>query len=136
MWFQNQNFGYPHGCLVGKYKPFGKKISFLAWKKTLNTSAQDLKIQWEINFLTFKNTDRNAPNKIFWIEIWTFSFKICFRNQFSTSGSGQTENTQIRVFAQQACFQIFCQIFLVFCQNLSSLCSNYKHHIKYHVSNM
>ena len=31
------------------------------------------------------------------IEILTFSFQICFRNQFSTSGSGQTENTQIRV---------------------------------------
>ena len=37
--------------------------------------------------------------KKFRIEIWTFSFQICFRNQFSTSGSGQTENTQIRVFA-------------------------------------
>ena len=34
-WWQNPNFGDPHGCLVGKYKPFGKKISFLAWKKPL-----------------------------------------------------------------------------------------------------
>ena len=34
-WCQNQNFGDPHGCLVSQYKPFGKKISFLAWKKTL-----------------------------------------------------------------------------------------------------
>ena len=25
MWCQNQNFGDPNGCLVGKYKPFGKK---------------------------------------------------------------------------------------------------------------
>ena len=33
MWCQNQNSGDPHGCLVGKYKPFGKKISFLAWTK-------------------------------------------------------------------------------------------------------
>ena len=32
------------------------------------------------------------------IELWTFSFQICFWNQFSTSGSGQTENTQIPVF--------------------------------------
>ena len=31
MWCPNQNFGDPHGCLVGKYKPFGKKMSFLAW---------------------------------------------------------------------------------------------------------
>ena len=36
-----------------------------------------LKIQWEILFLTFLNTGRNAKKK-FRIEIWTFSFKICF----------------------------------------------------------
>ena len=29
---QNQNIGDPHGCLEGKYKPFGKK-SFLAVKE-------------------------------------------------------------------------------------------------------
>ena len=57
-----------------------------------------LKIQWEIHFLTFLNTDRNAPKK-FRIEIWTFSFQICFRNQFWTLVSGQTENMQIRIFA-------------------------------------
>ena len=45
-------------------------------------------------FLTFLNTDQNAPKKIE-IEIWIFSFQICFKNQFSTSGSGQTENTRI-----------------------------------------
>ena len=33
------------------------------------------------------------------IEIWTFSFQICFRNKFLTLGSGQSENTQICVFA-------------------------------------
>ena len=27
----------PFGCLVGKYKAFGKKISFLAWKKKPGT---------------------------------------------------------------------------------------------------
>ena len=56
------------------------------------------KIQWEINFLTFSNTDQNAPQKKFRIEIWIFSFEICLKNQFLTLGSGQTENTQIRVF--------------------------------------
>ena len=35
----------------------------------------------------------------FRIKIWTFQFQICFWNQCWTSGSGQTENTQIRVFA-------------------------------------
>ena len=37
--------------------------------------------------------------KIIRIVIWTFSVEICFWNQFWTSGSGQTENMQIRVFA-------------------------------------
>ena len=31
------------------------------------------------------------------IEIWTFFFQICFRNQFWTSRSGQTENAHIRI---------------------------------------
>ena len=56
------------------------------------------KIQWEIYFLTFLNTNRNAPKKKFRIEIWTFAFQICFKNQFSTSGSGHTENTRVRVY--------------------------------------
>ena len=56
------------------------------------------KIQWEIHFFTFLNTDQNAPKKKFRIEIWTFSFQICFKNKFLTSGSGPTENTHIRVF--------------------------------------
>ena len=34
-------------------------------------------------------------HKKFRIEIRTFLFQICFRNQFQTLGSGQTENTQI-----------------------------------------
>ena len=45
--------------------------------------------------------DRNSSKKIFRIEIWTFSFQICFRNKFLTLGSGQTENyanTRICVF--------------------------------------
>ena len=46
-----QTLGTPtHGCLGGKYKPFGKKNSFLALKKKINPSAQDMKIQWEIHF--------------------------------------------------------------------------------------
>ena len=57
------------------------------------------KIQWEIIFLTFLNIGRNTSTKKLRIEIWTFLFQICFRNQFWTSGSDQTENTQIHVFA-------------------------------------
>ena len=78
----------------------------------------NFKIQWKIHFFTFLNVVRNSSQKKFRIEIWTFSFQICFRNivflvfqhflyiqkvlkykKFWTSGSGQTENTQIRVFA-------------------------------------
>ena len=36
--------------------------------------------------------------KKFRIEIWAFCFQICFWNQFLTLGSGQNENTQIRIF--------------------------------------
>ena len=43
---------------------------------------------WKYNgtyiFLLFLNTDQNAPKKKFRIETWTFSFQICFENQFST----------------------------------------------------
>ena len=53
-------FGDPHGCLLGKYKPFGKKFSSLAGKKTQKHSAQDLKIHWEILFLTLLNIGQNA----------------------------------------------------------------------------
>ena len=41
--------------------------------------------------------DRNAKKDR--IEIWTFSFQICLCNKFLTSGSCQTENTEIHVFA-------------------------------------
>ena len=59
------NFGAPHGCLVGKYKAFGEKISALAWeKKPLNPSAQDLKIQWETQFSIFLVVDQSAPKKV------------------------------------------------------------------------
>ena len=55
---------------------------FFVKNKTLPRSNYFLKIQLKINFLTFLNTDRNAPKKY----------------QFSTSGSGQTENTHICVY--------------------------------------
>ena len=62
MWCQNQSFGDPYGCLVGKKKQFGKKNTFLAWKKKpLNLSAQDLKLQSKI-FCSFLNFDQNALN--------------------------------------------------------------------------
>ena len=53
-----------------------------------------LKLQWEIHFWTFFVMIETLQKK-FRIEIWTFSSQICFRNQFWTSGSGQTKNTPI-----------------------------------------
>ena len=50
-------------------------------------------------FYFFLNTDRNSSKKKITIEIWEFSFQIWLQNQLSTSGNGQTENTQLRVFA-------------------------------------
>ena len=83
--------GHILGCLAfTKY--------FFVTNKILPRSNHLLKIQWKILFLLFLNHGQNSSKKNL-IEIWTFSFQICFRNQFSTSGSGQTESTQIRVFA-------------------------------------
>ena len=79
-----------------------KKLALWHEKKPLNPSAQDLKIQWEIQFSTFFVVGQNAPKFFFTIEIWTFSFQNCFRNQFWTFGSGQTENTAnmyLRIFS-------------------------------------
>ena len=70
---------------------------FFVKKVTLPWSNHILKIQWEIHFLTFKIVTEMLQKK-FRIEIWTFSFQICIKNQFLTSGSGQTENTRIRVY--------------------------------------
>ena len=41
----------------------------------------NFKIQEEIHFWTFLNNDQNSSEKKFRIEIWTFSFPICFWNQ-------------------------------------------------------
>ena len=65
MWFQNQNLGDLHGCLVGKYKPFGKKISFLALKK----KPEPFRARFENPFWTLLNIGRNAPKTKFRIVI-------------------------------------------------------------------
>ena len=77
---------------------FGFFRIFFRPNKTLPRPNHFLKIQWEIHFFTFFLYWPKLFKKKFRIEIWAFSFQICFQNQFSTSGSGQTENTQIRVF--------------------------------------
>ena len=65
-------------------------FSYKIWTKNSKTPMINLltnrrlfwnyifKIQWEIHFFTFSNTDQNAPKKKFRLEIWIFSFQICF----------------------------------------------------------
>ena len=86
-------------------------FSYKIWTKNSKTPMVNLlknlrpfwnynfKIQWEIHFWTFLKNDQNSSGKKFRKKIWTFSFQICFQNQFWTLGNGQTENTQIHVFA-------------------------------------
>ena len=50
-------------------------------------------------FFDLLNMDWNSSKNKSRIEIWTFLFQICFRNQIWTSGSGQTENTRICLFS-------------------------------------
>ena len=96
-----------------KYQLFGGtgSFSYKIWTKNSKTPIVNrlknlrqfwkyiFKIQCKIHFLIFFKYWPKHFKKIFWLEIWTFSFQICFRNQFWTSGSGQTKNTQIRIFA-------------------------------------
>ena len=64
-WWQNPNFGDPNGCLVGKYKPFGKKISFQAWKKPLEPFRARFENKMGNIFFDyiFWNIGWNAPQK-------------------------------------------------------------------------
>ena len=49
-----------------------------------------------------------SSKKMFRIKIWHLSFLICFWNKFSTSGSGETENLQIRQsISQSPCFLFY-----------------------------
>ena len=68
-----------------KIKPYPGQITFLkyTWKS----------IFWLFNYWP------KLFNKKIRIEIWRFSLQICFWDPFLTLGSGQTENPQIRVFA-------------------------------------
>ena len=80
----------------------GQKTLKNPWSISLKTLSHlkvtILKYNWKSIFDFLLNIDRNSLKKIR-IEILTFSFHICFRNQFWTRESGQTENTQIRVFS-------------------------------------
>ena len=96
---ENLILGYILRGFAFSEKKFGES-------KVLPCLNHFLKIQWEIHFFIFLNPDRNT-SKIFRIVIWTFSFQICFQNKFSTPGSGQTENMQIRLFGYAPRLQNF-----------------------------
>ena len=78
MWSQNQNFEDPHGCLGGKYKPFGK-ISFLAWKKPFRARIEK---KLKIHFFTFLNKDWNTPQKNLVKKLYMTLWENCFRVKF------------------------------------------------------
>ena len=57
-------------------------IQEIGAKNPWNPSAQDLKIQWGIHFLTFLNTDRNAPKKNFEQKYGHSHFKSALKINF------------------------------------------------------
>ena len=102
MWCQNLNFGDLHGCLVGKYQPFSK-ISFLALKKSLNPSVQDLTIQWQIPFFDFfLNIDQNIPKKFRTVIIHYFTRKMLSE---SILDLGKCPNQKMHE-SESACFPV------------------------------
>ena len=68
--------------ISSKNEPYAGQITF--WKYNRKSI-----------FWLFLNIDQNASKKIR-IEIWTFSFQICFWNHSWTSGSSQTKNPAYR----------------------------------------
>ena len=73
--------------------------------KSLKKPYAILKIQFKKAlgnpFFDFYNMDRKSSKNNFRIEIGTFSFQICFRNKYWSSGSGQTINAQICVLKKK-----------------------------------
>ena len=99
---QNSNFGNPHGCLVGKNKPFAKQFATQLEKNPLNPSAQDLKIHWVIHFLTMLNIGRNAPKKNL-----NSNYIVLYEKRFSDSilDLGKCPNPKTHE-SESACFQV------------------------------
>ena len=60
-----KTLGTPTAVQLVNTSYLAKKLASQLEKNPLNPSAQDLKIQWEIHFFTFLNTDRYAPQKKF-----------------------------------------------------------------------
>ena len=78
---------------------FAMKCHYILQEKTSTYANHFWKYNGKSISLFFLLIDQNFSKKKFRIEIKAFSFQICFKNQFSTLRSGQTENTQIHVFA-------------------------------------
>ena len=90
-WWQNQNFGDPHGYLGGKYNLFGKKISFLAWKK----NAELFRVRFEntMGNLFFYFVKYRPKRSIFFLLEWIFYSTLwekCFQIWFLTLQSAPT----------------------------------------------
>ena len=83
-------------------------FSYKIWTKNSKTPIVNLlknirpfqnyifKIQWKIHFLNFKKIGQNSLKKKFRIEIWTFSFQICFGINY---GLWEAVKLKIHVYA-------------------------------------
>ena len=93
---------FPSGMLLPKLRHILGSLAFseffLVEKRTLPRSNHFFENTMGNPFFDFLKYWPKRSKKKFRIEIWTFSFQICFKNQFWTSGSGQTENTRICVY--------------------------------------
>ena len=76
------------GCLAFSEKKFRPKLDPTPVKSLLENAMGN-------PFFDFFRYWPKLFKKIFRIKIWAFYFQICFRNQFSTLGSGQPENTLV-----------------------------------------
>ena len=83
----------PHGCLVGKNKPFGNKNQLPSLeRKTLNPSAQDLKCNGKSIFFTWLNMNQNVPKKNQNSKNIVLHEKIAFRFNFGPQEVPQPKN--------------------------------------------
>ena len=83
-WWQNPNNGDPHGCLRGKYKPFGKKNLLPSLKKEEEPFYARFENTIGNPFLTLLNIGRNAPSFLKNNNYIVLYGKTAFRFDFGT----------------------------------------------------
>ena len=82
---------------ISGYPPCGVRFLIVSAQRHLSSRFRPRLLLLQAFGLSLKQLSKHSKNDI-WSKIWIFSFQICFRNQFWTSGSVQTENTRIRTY--------------------------------------